>query len=99
MQLMRRDERKLAQGTNPPKDSRVTPIFVIDANRANLKMARNAAIVFLIATLLFVAQVSAQEAGAKRGAVKGIVSLKGGTPGWFRFRSERPLRCRGEANS
>lgn len=98
MQLMRRDERKLAQGTNPPKDSRVTPIFVIDANRANLKMARNAAIVFLIATLLFVAQVSAQEAGAKRGADR-FWELERRFPGWFRFRSERPLRCRGEANS
>jgi hypothetical protein len=57
----------------------VAPILVIDANGGNLKTARNAAIFSLIATLLFVAQVSAQEPGAKRGAVKGIVSLENGT--------------------
>jgi hypothetical protein len=57
----------------------VAPILAIDANGANVKTAGNAAIFFVAATLLFVAQVSAQEAGAKRGAVKGIVSLESGT--------------------
>ena len=60
-------------------DSRAVRILVMDANGANLKTARNAAIFFVIATLLFVAQVAAQEAGAKRGAIKGIVSLESGT--------------------
>ena len=53
--------------------------FVMDANGANLKTGRNAAIFFVIATLLFVAQVAAQEAGAKRGTIKGIVSMGSGT--------------------
>jgi len=60
-------------------NSRVASMVVIDANGANLKTARNAEMFFVIATLLFVAQVSAQEASAKRGAVKGIVSLESGT--------------------
>src|SRR5215471_5537557 len=60
-------------------NKRVAPILMIDARGANLKTTRNAVIFFVIATLLFVTQVSAQETGAKRGAVKGIVSLKGGT--------------------
>jgi Carboxypeptidase regulatory-like domain/TonB dependent receptor/TonB-dependent Receptor Plug Domain len=57
----------------------VAPILVIDGNGANLKTTRNTAILFVIATLFFVAQVSAQEPGAKHGAVKGIVSLESGT--------------------
>jgi hypothetical protein len=57
----------------------VAPILAIDANGANVRTARNAASFFVIATLLFGAQVTAQEASAKRGAVKGIVSLKSGT--------------------
>jgi hypothetical protein len=56
-----------------------TSYKVLDANGANLKTAHNAVIFFVIATLLFVAQVPAQEVGAKRGSVKGIVSLESGT--------------------
>ena len=54
-------------------------VLTIDANGADLKTGRNAAMFSVIATLLLVTQVSAQEAGAKRGIVKGIVSLEDGT--------------------
>src|SRR5215467_82490 len=67
------------RGPTRLRNSRVAPILVVDAKGADLKTARNAGIFFVIATLLFVTQVSAQEAGAKRGTVKGIVSLKSGT--------------------